>query len=150
MNSGFKKYLLIIASFQSILATVGSLYFSLVLYLPPCDLCWYQRICTYPLTILLFIALLRKDFQIVYYALPLGVLGLVISIYHNLLYFGLLSGSQISCTNGISCTTRYVSWFGFVTIPLLALVAFIIINVCFLLILRLENAKGKSKKNHKR
>ncbi|HEY4411616.1 MAG TPA: disulfide bond formation protein B, partial [Gaiellaceae bacterium] len=34
------------------LATGGSLFFSEIAGFVPCDLCWFQRICMYPLSIL--------------------------------------------------------------------------------------------------
>lgn len=138
-----QKYILYIAWFQALVATVGSLFFSEVLHLPPCILCWYQRICMYPLTILLAVGLLTEDKNVVKYALPLSGIGMGIAAYHSLLYYHILPESIVPCTAGVSCTTRYFSWLGFITIPLLSLMAFTIITVCLLILLR-KFSKNKS------
>lgn len=116
----------------ALLATVGSLFFSEVMQLPPCVLCWYQRIAMYPLTLILAVGILRRDRRVKFYALPLSVCGLGIAIYHNLLYYGLIPDSITPCTQGVSCTTVQIEWFGFITIPLLSLTAFIGIVLCLL------------------
>lgn len=116
----------------SLIATVGSLFFSEVMQLPPCVLCWYQRIAMYPIVLIIGIGIITRDNRMKIYALPLAVAGLAISVYHNLLYYGILSESIAPCTQGISCTSRQIEWLGFITIPLLALVAFIGIAACLL------------------
>lgn len=127
------KLFLYIAWSQSLLATMGSLYFSELMHLPPCVLCWYQRIVMYPLVLLLAVGILRKDKNVVYYALPLSIGGLIIATYHNLLYYKLLPESAQPCVIGISCTARQLEWFGFITIPLLSLSALAIITLSLLL-----------------
>jgi disulfide bond formation protein DsbB len=106
------------------IATLGSLFFSQVLQLPPCNLCWWQRICMFPLTIIFAIGFVKKDSQSFLYALPLVLLGLLISFYHNLLYYGWLEKSFTACTSGLSCTSKQIEWLGFITIPLLSFIAF--------------------------
>lgn len=125
--------LLGLAWLQAIVATAGSLYFSEVLKLAPCILCWYQRIAMYPLVVILTVGIALRDARMRLYALPLGLIGLGIAIYHNLLYYGVLPESIAPCTAGVSCTTRQIEWLGFVTIPLLALVAFSVISLALLL-----------------
>ncbi len=127
MNTFFHKYALVSAWIISIFATLGSLFFSLVMSLPPCDLCWYQRIAMYPLVIILGIGFIRKDDGSMRYAFPLLIIGWVIALYHNLLYYKLIPHSLAPCLSGVSCTTRYIEWFGFVTIPFLSLAAFTVI-----------------------
>jgi disulfide bond formation protein DsbB len=131
--------LLQLAWLQAIIATGGSLYFSEVLKLVPCVLCWYQRIAMYPLVVILTIGLLVRETRIRLYVLPFSLIGLVISAYHNLLYYGVLPESIQPCTAGVSCTTRQIEWLGFITIPLLALVAFSVISVCLLLFVPTED-----------
>ena len=116
----------------ALVATVGSLFFSEVMGLPPCVLCWYQRIAMYPLVVIIGTGVVMQDSRMKYYALPLCLSGLVISIYHNLLYYGIVSESIIPCTAGISCTSRQIEWLGFITIPLMALAAFVSLGVCLL------------------
>ncbi len=113
-------------------ATVGSLFFSEVMQLPPCVLCWYQRIAMYPLVVIIGIGIIRRDNQLKNYALPICLVGLAISIYHNLLYYGILPESIAPCTEGISCTSRQIEWLGFITIPLMALTAFVGVSLCLL------------------
>jgi disulfide bond formation protein DsbB len=114
-------------------ATAGSLFFSEVMELPPCVLCWYQRIAMYPLVIIIGIGILTNDGRWKKFSLPLVVIGLGISVYHNLLYYGILPESIAPCVEGISCTSRQIELFGFITIPLMALAAFIIITACMLI-----------------
>jgi disulfide bond formation protein DsbB len=127
-----KEYNLYIVWVIAALSMIGSLYFQYVLQLPPCVLCWYQRIAMYPIALLLPIAIIRGDRSIARYLLPLSIVGLVIAIYHNLLYYHVLPESIAPCTTGISCTTRQIELFGFITIPLLSLSSFIIITAALL------------------
>lgn len=122
----------------ALVATVGSLFFSEVMQLPPCVLCWYQRIAMYPLVLIIGIGIISSDNRMKIYALPLCLIGLAISIYHNLLYYGLIPDSITPCTEGISCTSKQIEWLGFITIPLMALTAFISIAVCLILYKRPE------------
>ena len=110
-------------------ATAGSLFFSEVMELPPCVLCWYQRIAMYPLIVIIAAGIIMKDARMKFYALPLCLAGLAVAVYHNLLYYGIIPESITPCTQGISCTSRQIEWLGFITIPLMALTAFIMIAV---------------------
>ena len=116
----------------ALVATVGSLFFSEVMELPPCTLCWYQRIAMYPLVIIIGVGIVMRDNRMKHYALPICLIGLIVSIYHNLLYYGIIPESIMPCQQGISCTSRQIEWFGFLTIPLMALQAFIGIALCLL------------------
>lgn len=118
----------------SLLATAGSLFFSEVMKLPPCVLCWYQRIAMYPVVFLSIVGIIRKDTKAYIYMMPLVLIGLIISIYHNLLYWKILPESISPCTLGISCTTKFFEWFGFITIPFLALASFTLATIIIILI----------------
>lgn len=111
---------------QVIAAIVGSLYFSDVKGFEPCVLCWYQRIFMYSLLPVVTIALLKRERRIYHYTIPMAILGIIVSIYHNLLYTGIIKNEDF-CSRGISCTSKYIEYFGFVTIPFLALVGFAVI-----------------------
>ena len=130
--SWFKQNSLYVAWTTTLMATAGSLYFSNVLGFPPCVLCWYQRICLYPLVVIIGVGIWRKNPDLPLYVLPLSLIGLLISAYHNLLYYKIIPESLAPCTAGISCTTKFIEYYGFVTIPFLSLCAFLIINVCLL------------------
>ncbi len=117
----------------SAISTLGSLFFSEIMDLPPCVLCWYQRICMYPLVIILFIGFMTSDKKVLKYAAPLGLIGWIIAVYHNLLYYHLIPKSASPCVKGISCTTVQIEWLGFITIPFLSLVGFSLILILFFL-----------------
>ncbi|WP_085520502.1 disulfide oxidoreductase [Tuberibacillus sp. Marseille-P3662] len=111
----------------AIIATVGSLYFSEIAGFLPCKLCWFQRICMYPMVILLGIACFKNDRGMSVYLLPLTVIGGLISILHLAeQHLGLF---QTICTGTVPCSGKYIQWLGFMTIPLLALMAFILVSV---------------------
>lgn len=120
---------LYIALLAAWIAMCGSLYFSEIKGYVPCTLCWYQRILMYPLAAVIAIGLLRRDWHLPYYVLPLSLLGLGTSTYHYLLEKTDLFVGSAACRQGVSCTTQWINWFGFVTIPFLALVAFLIITI---------------------
>ena len=116
----------------ALLATVGSLFFSEVMNLPPCVLCWYQRIAMYPLVLIIAAGIVLRDKRMKYYALPVCLSGLTVAVYHNLLYYEILPESIAPCTQGISCTSVQIEWLGFITIPFLSLTAFVVIALCLL------------------
>ena len=128
-----KKYLLFIAFGQSLLAMAGSLFFSEILKFPPCVLCWYQRIFMYPIAFILAVGIMRKDKYVSYYVLPLAIVGFLISIFHNLLYYKILPESAAPCILGVSCTTKQLEWAGFITIPFLSMIGFAIIITCMVM-----------------
>jgi disulfide bond formation protein DsbB len=125
-----KKNILYIGWAQALIATGGSLFFSEIMKYPPCVLCWYQRIAIYPMVILFAVAIYRKSRDIYYYALPLLGFGLLVSIFHNLLYYKIIPEAVSPCAQGISCTTKFIEYWGFVTIPFLSLCAIVVMIVC--------------------
>ena len=139
-NSWLPRALLYVAWIQATVATFGSLFFSEVLKFPPCVLCWYQRIAMYPLVLLLAIGIVRKDKGIAWYVLPLSIVGMVIAGFHNLLYWKIIPESQAPCIAGVSCTTKFIEWFGFVTIPFLSFLAFMVITLCLWLYQRMQRS----------
>ena len=99
-------------------ATAGSLYYSEVAGYPPCEMCWYQRICMYSLVPVLAVALARRDARGGWYALPLAVAGLGLSVYHYQLQ--IFSDQGSSCDVAAPCTYQWVDSLGFVSIPFMA------------------------------
>ncbi len=131
--------LLYLAWLIAVAAILGSLYFSNILGLPPCDLCWWQRIFIYPIAVLLLVGLWRKDVNVPYYVIPLAGIGLLFAVYHNLIYEGIIPEAIQTCTNGVSCTTPLVELFGFVSIPLLSLLAYggiLVLNGAYIVLVR--------------
>ena len=108
-------------------AVLGALFFSEVMNLPPCLLCWYQRIFMFPLVLLLPLGLFPFDPGIVRYALPLAAVGGAIALFHVLLTWGLIPERITPCTQGVPCGSNPIELFGFVSIPLLSLAAFVAI-----------------------
>ncbi|MDP1718060.1 MAG: disulfide bond formation protein B [Burkholderiales bacterium] len=106
------------------ISTLGALFFGEVMKLPPCVLCWYQRICMFPLALILPVGLFPFDRKVIRYALPLAVIGGLIAVFHVLLVAKVIPESIQPCTQGVPCSETVIEWFGFVTIPLLAVVAF--------------------------
>jgi disulfide bond formation protein DsbB len=105
-------------------SALGSLFFSYVMEFAPCVLCWYQRICLFPLVIVLARGLFPFDRHVVKYALPLAAIGWLLAAYHNLLYAGIVPASLQPCSQGVSCTEEYVELLGFLSIPMLAMLSF--------------------------
>lgn len=128
-----KSILVFCAWIMSCVATLGSLFFSEIMKLPPCILCWYQRICMYPLVLILLTGVLSFDRKIVKYSAPLALTGWIIAVYHNLLYYKILPESASPCVRGISCTTVQINLAGFITIPFMSLAAFTTILVLLLI-----------------
>jgi disulfide bond formation protein DsbB len=110
-------------------AMLGSLYFSEIAGYLPCNLCWYQRILMYPLAGLLAIGLLRQDSHLPYLILPFSLLGQGIATYHYLLEKTDLFSAPLTCRTGVSCTTIWINWFGFITIAFLSMIAFFLITI---------------------
>ena len=118
------------------ISTLGSLFFSEIMNFPPCVLCWYQRICLFPLVLILLIGLFSFDKSVVKFALPLALVGWFIALYHNLLYSGIIPESIQPCSQGVSCTEDYISLFGIITIPMMSLIAFSSILVLLFILKR--------------
>ena len=123
------------------ISTTISVFFSYVLEYEPCVLCWYQRICLFPLIFIFAAGLLPTfDKNVIRYALPLAIAGGLTAFYHTLLYAGIIPESIQPCSQGVSCTEKYIELFGFVSIPMLSFIAFSII-VSLLIILKRRTAK---------
>ena len=126
-------YELWIVFLVSAIATGGSLFFSEIAGFVPCELCWFQRICMYPLSIVTLLAALANDRRVARYLLPLPLVGAGISVYHLLVENGVVKQAQaclISAPGG--CATKWIEEFGYVTIPGLALTGF---ALCFAFLL---------------
>ncbi|RLA63787.1 MAG: disulfide bond formation protein B [Epsilonproteobacteria bacterium] len=137
MNTSKKSWWIIffcwiIATFS----TLGSLFFSEVMEFPPCVLCWYQRIAMYPLVILFMAGLFQPAKSTFPFTFPLVSTGWVIAVYHNLLHYEIVPESASPCLEGISCSTVYINWFGFITIPILSFISFSILLVTLFILRR--------------
>jgi disulfide bond formation protein DsbB len=120
--SGYELWL---AFAVSAIATGGSLFFSEIAHFVPCELCWFQRICMYPLSIVTLVGAIANDHRVARYLLPLPVVGSGVSIYHLLVEHGVVAETQaclVSAPGG--CATKWIDEFDYVTIPALALTGF--------------------------
>ncbi len=116
-------------------ATGGSLFYSQIANFDPCELCWFQRICMYPLSILLLILAWHGDNRAARYLLPLPVVGAGVSIYHMLIAYGAIhepaacsaSAPGAGCAFNWLAAPRADASFGYLQIPTLALTGFLLL-----------------------
>jgi disulfide bond formation protein DsbB len=129
---------------QSLVAMLGSLYYStfgdpvknfaagnMFPYdagLTPCELCWYARILMYPIVVLSYVGIAKGDKRFTDYILPLSILGIFLDSYHYALQ-KLPIETIFGCSSANPCNALQVNYFGFITIPFLALTAFVVITI---------------------
>jgi disulfide bond formation protein DsbB len=141
IRSAIWGYELWLAFLVAAVATGGSLFFSEIAHFVPCELCWFQRICMYPLAITTLLAALANDHRVARYLLPLPVVGAGVSVYHLLVENGVVKQTQaclLSAPGG--CATKWIDEFGYMTIPTLALTGFVLLTA--LLLLAVADAPG--------
>lgn len=129
----FGRNAVLFSFLTSLGALLGSLYYSVIVGFPPCQLCWIQRIFIYPQAIVLGMALIKKDGHLADYIIALSTVGGIVSAYHQYIQFG--GRSLYSCAAGlgaVSCTQRLILEFGYVTIPMMMLTVFLL-NILFML-----------------
>lgn len=119
---------------------VGSLYFSEILGVVPCILCWFQRIAMYPLVAIIAVGIIRKDRAVSAYVLPLSIIGTAIALYHNLLVWRVISETLAPCALGVSCIEQNFVVLNFITIPLLSLISFVLITILMAVHWKYNNA----------
>jgi disulfide bond formation protein DsbB len=127
VRSALEGYELWLVFLVASIATGGSLFFSEIAGFVPCELCWFQRICMYPLSIVALLAAFGNERRVARYLLPLPLVGAGVSAYHLLVENGVVKQAQaclISAPGG--CATKWIEEFGYVTIPVLALTGFVL------------------------
>ena len=140
----FGKHAFVLAFNVALVATSGSLFMSDVAHFAPCILCWFQRIFMYPQVVLLGVALWKKDTHIADYGIALSIIGGLIAIYHYLMQIGIIASGPCSAVGySVSCTTNFFLYFGYISIPLMSLTAFLL--MLFLLLAGKEFAKKSLK-----
>ena len=129
-----RSYEMWLAFLVAAFATTGSLFFSEVANFVPCEICWYQRYCMYPLAPLLLIVAARDAWWLARWVLPIPVIGAGLSLYHVLIEQG-LAPQFTACLQSLpgGCALKWINEFGFVTIPTLALIAFSLLTAILLL-----------------
>ena len=111
-----------------------SLIYSDVIGYEPCKLCWIQRIFLYPQVIILGLALWKKTKDSSLYCLALSSVGAVIAGYH--FYGQSFNPNALPTCDTIgtaSCAVRFFVEFGYITLPLMSLTAFLLIITLMLL-----------------
>ena len=122
--------------FAWVIATSGtliSLFFSEIVQLPVCVLCWYQRIALYPLVIILPFALFPFDINVIRYALPLVIAGWFVALFHVLVVAGIIPEAIQPCVQGIPCSETHFSLLGFLNIPVMSLLTFSLMGLILFL-----------------
>lgn len=118
----FSEYTFILGFLIAFGAVFVSLFYSNIIGFPPCELCWIQRIFLYPQLILFGMELYKKDKSIVDFSIAFATLGSIASLYHIYVENG--GESALPCAQNVvgqvSCATRYVYEFGYITIPVMA------------------------------
>ncbi|MGH3053806.1 MAG: disulfide bond formation protein B [Gaiellaceae bacterium] len=133
------------------IATGGSLFYSQIATFQPCELCWFQRICMYPLSILTLLMAWQNDNRAARYLLPLPIVGASVSIYHMLIQYGAISEPQACTVSAVGgCATNWIAHqspgypdasLGYLSIPTLALTAFLLL-IGFLVLASTGEAEG--------
>ena len=121
-------------------STLGSLFFSEVMGVPVCELCWYQRVAMYPLVLILAIGLLPFDPKVLRYSAAFTGLGWLIALFHVLLVAGIIPESAQPCVQGIPCSETHISLLGFLNIPTLSLLTFTAIGILLFNANRMESS----------
>lgn len=124
------------------LSIAGSLSYSDILMHEPCKLCWYQRIFMYPQFVILALGLaikdIAKDSKAAFYALILAILGAPVAFFHYLLQRGVVdAGCSVVGNYSVSCASYFKMSFGYITIPMMAFTAFLMI-ITFLVLYRTQ------------
>lgn len=123
-------YARILAFLIALVSMSGSLFYSEVAKYTPCLLCWWQRIFMYPQTLLIAMGIIKNDRHVADYAIGLSTAGGIIALYHYYIQLG--GKSFFSCAQvGFSseCSKRFTLEFGYVSIPMMALTAFVAIII---------------------
>lgn len=158
-TSLYQQIAQVVIFLQAFVATVGSLYYStfgdpvknlsmgnLFPYgegLEPCVLCWFARILMYPIVVLSYVGIAKNDKRFTDYVLALSIPGIFLELYHYALQ-KLPIPTFFTCSAANPCNALQVNYFGFITIPFLALVAFTVITIAAVIntVLTKENKKG--------
>ena len=120
------------------ISTIASLFFSEVMKLPVCVLCWYQRIAMYPLVLILPLALFPFDAKVTRYAGVLVLFGWLTALFHVLLVSGYIPKNAQPCVQNIPCSETHLNVFGFLNMPMMSLLTFSIMGLLLLFVKKSE------------
>lgn len=122
------------------IATSGSLFFSEIMEIPICELCWYQRIAMYPLVLVLALSLFPYDPRVVRVAGALAAVGWLIALFQLLLVAGIIPEEAQPCVKDIPCSEAYFTLLGFLSIPALSFMTFSLVGFLLFLTHRIESS----------
>jgi len=130
-----RKWGLWIALVVAVFSVAMTLFYSEVLGIAPCSLCWLQRIFLYPQVILFAVALWKRDRSIADYSIALSIFGGIIALYQHYLQMGGTSVVPCPATadKAVDCGVRFLFEFNYITYPLMSatLFAFLIVLMLF-------------------
>lgn len=114
---------------------VSSLFYSEVLGIAPCGLCWLQRVFLYPQALLFAVAIWKQERAVVDYSIAFSIFGGAVALYQHYLQMG---GTNVlpcpaTADKAADCAVRFLFEFGYITFPLMSfsLFAFLIIVMLF-------------------
>lgn len=131
-----RQFALLLAWLITVIALLATLYSSIVSLLPVCHLCWYQRICIYPLVIILGIGSFVDDRKSAVYALPLSLIACILALYQYILQWFPQFEAIGVCGLGPKCSDVHFKYLGFITYPFLSLIASIVISLLLIIALK--------------
>ena len=122
------KNFILFAFIVALISTLGSLYYSDVLGYVPCVLCWWQRIFMYSQVLLFGTALVKGDRNVARYGLVFSLVGGFLAGVHSYLQGAVLENGFCEAVGySVSCTQNFGVSYGYITIPFMALTAFVLI-----------------------
>lgn len=107
----------------------------------PCDLCRRERIVSYPIFILWLCAIFYKDERVARYILPFSLIGLALTIYHVCIQSFQIANTWF-CSPSNPCSVIDVTYMWFLTIPMMALISFVILVICSMISISKSNSKN--------
>ena len=125
------------------IATLSSLFFSEIVKLPVCSLCWYQRIAIYPLVLIMPLALFPLDKKVIGYAGILTLFGWLVALFHVLLVAGIIPKAAQPCVQDIPCSETHLNLFGFLNMPMMSLLTFTLMGVLLFLAKNRDSEESK-------
>ncbi len=131
--------------FISCFSTISVLIYQFYFLTPVCEMCWWQRTFMFPIDIIIFWAIFFKAKKVQFLTLFFSGVGTVIAIYHYYLHFQtfiLHKKIETSCSVvGLTpaCSESSVLVFGFITIPFMAMIAFL--SIFLISIFMIKNEK---------
>jgi disulfide bond formation protein DsbB len=93
----------------------------------------------YPILLISGVGVLTASIETAWFILPFVSLGIPLETYHYLLQKVSISTTQI-CTLANPCNAMEVNYFGFLTIPGLCLIAFLVVAIGVWLLIK-QNSK---------